>query len=225
MIINDHWLSIIHIIIMVSPITNMTGGEMPTSSKSVAWPRLGSIPLPGWTRPSVCQHLYLFRIPKRICLKFKNVVVIPNLKFQNIFVSNWFKFLCQASITQHFAVESHLCCVLMIYIRTMSPEAIAEAKEFAEKENLHGVVRLLFFCQVIRDFFLNLFDTFSYREAEKRTQRKKKMATRSFYKFSFRIPFLIFWYFFQRAPRLLVPLIFFLISNSLTEFWTIIALE
>merc|ERR1712037_108577 len=40
---------------------------------------------------------------------------------------------------------------------TMSPEAIAEAKEFAEKENLHGVVR----------------------EAEKRTQRKKKMATRS----------------------------------------------
>merc|ERR550517_1480511 len=36
----------------------------------------------------------------------------------------------------------------------MSPQAIAEAKEFAEKENLHGVVR----------------------EAEKRTQRKKKIV-------------------------------------------------
>ena len=31
----------------------------------------------------------------------------------------------------------------MIDIRTMSPGAIAEAKEFAEKENLHGVVRWL----------------------------------------------------------------------------------
>jgi len=40
---------------------------------------------------------------------------------------------------------------------TMSPQAIAEAKEFAEKENLHGVVR----------------------EAEKRTQRKKKIVARS----------------------------------------------
>jgi len=37
---------------------------------------------------------------------------------------------------------------------SMSPQAIAEAKEFAEKENLHGVVR----------------------EAEKRTQRKKKIV-------------------------------------------------
>jgi len=40
---------------------------------------------------------------------------------------------------------------------SMSPQAIAEAKEFAEKENLHGVVR----------------------EAEKRTQRKKKIVARS----------------------------------------------
>ena len=30
---------------------------------------------------------------------------------------------------------------MIIDIRTMSPQAIAEAKEFAEKENLHGVVR------------------------------------------------------------------------------------
>jgi len=51
------------------------------------------------------------------------------------------QFLCQAGLDP----------------KTMSPAAIAEAKEFAEKENLHGVVR----------------------EAEKRTQRKKKMVARS----------------------------------------------
>ena len=34
--------------------------------------------------------------------------------------------------------------LIIIDIRTMSPGAIAEAKEFAEKENLRGVVRWVF---------------------------------------------------------------------------------
>ena len=62
----------------------------------------------------------------------------------------------------------------------MSPTAIAEAKAFAEKENLHGVVRSttryrqshsLFERPHLKD---HCFKDQSHREAEKRTQRTKK---------------------------------------------------
>jgi len=61
----------------------------------------------------------------------------PNLSLDPVLL----QFLCQAGLDP----------------TTMSSTAIAEAKEFAEKENLHGVVRA----------------------AEKRTQRKKKVARSS----------------------------------------------
>ena len=96
--------------------------------------------------------------------------------------------------------------MVIINARTMSPEAIAEAKAFAEKENLCGVVRwiggaffyresgsqvlLLVFCDSLFYFSvssssLSFNDEANFnREAEKRTKRKKKVAARGLH-FSF----------------------------------------
>ena len=149
-------------------------------SKSVARPRLGSVSLPGWTGPKVSQHLYLSPIPKCICRKL-----------QNVFVSNSNMYLSQIP----------KCICLIFDIRTMSPAAIAEAKEFAEKENLHGVVRwfdcffllLIVGLVIVRDIFSK--KSFMLTPFPTGKQRRERSGKRKWWRGLFiHTPFIFFSY-------------------------------